>query len=141
MVSHKRDILKGLLERVTPDQLAFFKKMYFPHTDSLTIEEMCGVLEVEKVSHAITQCENTIKKNSVKEKPLYLFDMNDVLLRDGDIIDLHQTVNGENLFVVLNVQNLDIRYKSDFRKYEYDAHQLLNNKPYESEWEIIGNFF
>lgn len=138
MTGHKRDILEELLERVTPEQLAFFKKMYFPKTLHLTIKEMCASLEVEKVSNAISQCENTIKKNLLKSS---FYDVNGVLLKNGDIIDLHSTVNGENLFVVLNVNDLDIRYKSDFRKYEYDTYQLLNNQPFDVEWEIIDNFF
>lgn len=138
MTGHKRDILKGLLEKITPEQLAFFKKMYFPWLHQPTIEEMCMLLEVEKVSNAISQCENTIKKNLLKSS---FYDANRVLLKNGDIIDLHSTVNGENLFVVLNVNDLDIRYKSDFRKYEYDTYQLLNNQPFDVEWEIIDNFF
>jgi hypothetical protein len=31
-------------------------------------------------------------------------------LENGSIIDIHQTVNGENLFVMLDVKELDLRY-------------------------------
>ena len=139
MESHKRDILKGLLERVKPEQLAFFRRMYFPGQE-LTIVEMCERLEPKKLSHAIMQCENTIKDNLLKENPAF-YDKNNVLLKNGDVIDLHQTVNGHNLFVVLDIKSLDVRYKSDFRKYEYDTKSLLEDSLFGPEWEIIDNFF
>jgi len=70
-------------------------------------------------------------------------DCNNISLKNGDIIDLHQTVNGQNLFVVLNIASLDIRYFDNLdRKYEYDKESLLSTHPYsfgEVEWEIVGN--
>ena len=42
-------------------------------------------------------------------------------LRDGDIIDINQTVNGCSEFVVLTVEPIDIVYNYDrTRKYEYN---------------------
>jgi len=139
MFGHQRDILKGLLERVKPEQSAFFRRMYFPGQE-LTIVEMCEKLEPKKLSHAITQCENTIKDNLLKENPAF-YDKNNVLLKNGDVIDLHQTVNGHSLFIVLDIKNFDVRYKLDFRKYEYDVQSLLESGLFGAEWEIIDNFF
>lgn len=73
-----------------------------------------------------------------------LIDMNGRPLTDGDIIDVHQTINGQNRFLVLNVKNLDIRYEHDVnRKYEYDAQELLSKPFFEDtvSWEIIRNIF
>ena len=71
-------------------------------------------------------------------------DRNEKLLCNGDIINLHQTVNGQNVFVVLNVLDLDIRYGHDLtRKYEYDKEELLATSKLVSwvEWEIIDNIY
>jgi len=32
-----------------------------------------------------------------------IFDLNERQLKNGDVIDLHQTVNGQNLFVVFTL--------------------------------------
>lgn len=69
------------------------------------------------------------------------YDCNGLCLQDGDVIDLHQTVNGQNLFIVLSVKNLDVRYKHDFRKYEYSVGDLLKEDIWTVEWEIVDNIF
>lgn len=77
------------------------------------------------------------------------FDKNQKELKNGDIINIHQTVNGEDIFIVLNVDTLDIRYRRDLTyKYEYDKEELLTNKPLfggtlqlDIEWEIVGNIY
>jgi hypothetical protein len=74
-------------------------------------------------------------------------DKNDKTLKNGDVIDIHQTVNGQNLFVVFfNTMaletTLDIRYHHDItRKYEYDKKELLAPSKFNSEveFEIVGN--
>lgn len=69
------------------------------------------------------------------------FDKNDKILSNGDIIDIHQTVNGHNKFIVLDINNLDIRYADDIsRKYEYDKHDLLSPCKFSGDvtFEIIG---
>lgn len=70
------------------------------------------------------------------------FDINDRELKSGDIIDLHQTVNGQNLFVVLTIEPLDIRYAYDVTlKYEYNKEEMLAPSKFtgEVEWEIVNN--
>jgi hypothetical protein len=70
-----------------------------------------------------------------------IFDKNGRQLKNNDIIDLHQTVNGQCLFTVLDVNELDIRYYHDlFRKYEYDSEELFKGHPFngEVEFEIVG---
>lgn len=73
-----------------------------------------------------------------------LKDLNGNELNDGDVIDIHQTVNGQNLFIVVSVfPTLDIRYGFDImRKYEYDKQSLLSPCCYSGEvgWEIICKF-
>jgi len=69
-------------------------------------------------------------------------DKNNKELRQGDVINIHQTVNGNNIFIVLNVNPLDIRYGYNInRKYEYDKESLLAPCPFEGEtkFEIIKN--
>ena len=71
-------------------------------------------------------------------------DKNEKEITKGDIINLHQTVNGQNLFVVLNVNPLDIRYAHDLlREYEYDKVEMLAPSRFigETEWEIINNIY
>jgi len=77
-------------------------------------------------------------------------------IKNGDIIDIHQTVNGCRYFVVIDLDKLDVRYYDNNhqgigfdtwvaidRKYEYDVEELLDMKPsqfgfIESEIEVIG---
>ena len=71
-------------------------------------------------------------------------DANENKISKGDIINLHQTVNGQNLFVILSVDELDIRYAHDLlRKYEYDKSDLLSpsNLTGGVEWEIVNNIY
>jgi hypothetical protein len=66
-------------------------------------------------------------------------DADGILLKNGDIIDIHQTVNGQNEFVVMNLEPLDIRYNYDrLRDYEYDMLGLLGVQS-DSCFSIIGN--
>jgi hypothetical protein len=72
------------------------------------------------------------------------FDINERKLKNGDVIDLHQTVNGQNLFVVFTIEPLDIRYAHDVtRKYEYDKEEMLAPSRFtgEVEWEIFNNLY
>jgi ribosomal silencing factor RsfS len=70
-----------------------------------------------------------------------IFDKNEVQLKNNSIVDLHQTVNGQNLFVVLDVDTLDVRYYHDLsRKYEYDVEELFRACQFSGEvdFEIVG---
>ena len=68
------------------------------------------------------------------------FDKDYVKVSEGDIIDMHQTINGHSKFVVLSLNPLDIRYRYDTkRKYEYDQVSLLSPSFGLTEFEIIGN--
>lgn len=69
-------------------------------------------------------------------------DKNNIQLKSGDIINLHQTVNGENIFVMLDLKELDLRYGFEISySYQYDVDGLLSQQEFgiSSEWEIIGN--
>ncbi len=71
-------------------------------------------------------------------------DKNEQELFKGAIINLHQTVNGQNLFVVLSVNPLDIRYAHDLlREYEYDKKEMLAPSIFtgETDWEIINDIY
>jgi phage terminase large subunit len=72
-----------------------------------------------------------------------MVDKNEIELSDGDIIDIHQTVNGQNLFVVyINEEGeYSVTYLNG-RTYEYDVMELLENSEMfsdEKTIEIIGN--
>lgn len=72
------------------------------------------------------------------------FDINDRQLKKFDIIDIHQSVNGQSEFVVYDVENLDIRYYYDTGvQYEYDPNELLAEDKYlgTTTFEIIGNLY
>lgn len=77
-------------------------------------------------------------------------------LKNGDIINLHQTVNGEDIFIVfdgktftfdaetsvLDSDTLDIRYRRNLTyEYEYDKQELLTDNYDNIEWEIVGNIY
>ena len=71
-----------------------------------------------------------------------LKDTNDKLASIGDIFNLHQTVNGQSLFVIISLNPLDIRYAYDIsRMYEYDKEELFKPSRFtgETETEIVGN--
>lgn len=47
--------------------------------------------------------------------------------KNGDLIDINQTVNGCNTFIIFDVERKDVRYAFDLdRKYEYDVDELLS---------------
>lgn len=69
-------------------------------------------------------------------------DKNNKELVKGSIIDIHQTVNGENIFVIFNLNPLDIRYGHDISyKYQYSKEDLITPNKFtgESDFEIVGN--
>ena len=71
-------------------------------------------------------------------------DKNEIELKNGDIININQTVNGENIFIIFKLNPLEIRYGSNLNYiYEYDMDELLNPNKYsgETEFEIVGNFY
>ncbi len=75
-------------------------------------------------------------------------DKNDKVLKNGDIIDIHQTVNGCSKFVCYfdDQDPLDIRYHEEQcmdNKYEYDKFSLIDVDKCtgEPEFSIIGNAF
>lgn len=71
-------------------------------------------------------------------------DKNDKEVVNGSIIDLHQTVNGQNIFVIFDVKTLDVRYGHDLTyKYQYSAEDLFKPCQYSGEvdFEIIDNIY
>lgn len=73
------------------------------------------------------------------------FDRNNEEVINGSVINIHQTVNGQNIFVVLFSDNgLHVVYGHDLtRSYEYDKEELLKPSIFsgESDFEIIGNVY
>ena len=76
-----------------------------------------------------------------------LKDMQEKEIYEGDIIDIHQTVNGCNLFVIVwSDIGFGARYLIDrkiSREYEYDIKELLdvNIEKYEKSIEVVGNIY
>jgi hypothetical protein len=76
-----------------------------------------------------------------------MVDKNNIEFKDGDIIDIHQTVNGHNLFVVhIKESATNKEYSASYYKggqnYQYDVMGLLyNSEPFDdtNTVEIIGN--
>jgi hypothetical protein len=72
------------------------------------------------------------------------YDMHGAQVVKGSIIDINQTVNGENLFVVLDLEKQDVRYSWDLDyKYQYDVLDLLlpNKINGNVDFEIVGNIY
>ena len=86
-------------------------------------------------------------ENGNSSKPLLAvvaYDMHGVQVVKGSIIDINQTVNGENLFVVLDLEKQDVRYSWDLDyKYQYDILDLLlpNKLNGNVDFEIVGNIY
>ncbi len=71
-----------------------------------------------------------------------IVDVNGICIKNGSIFDIHQTVNGEHLFVMLDVATLDVRYACDITyKYEYSVNELFEAAIETDEpiFEIVGN--
>ena len=69
------------------------------------------------------------------------YDINRKKVKTGDVIDIHQTVNGQNKFFIFCAFPLDIRYFNDItRKYEYDKEDLLSiDDVTEEGFEIVDS--
>ena len=58
-----RDLIKEDLKECTEEQHEIFKRMYAPHNLNLDINETVEQIPNEKLQIAMSQVENTVKKN------------------------------------------------------------------------------
>jgi hypothetical protein len=75
----------------------------------------------------------------------FFVDKNGKKFYPGCVIDIHQTVNGQNKFIIMALEPLDIRlHYSPITSYWYDAFELMHYQDFlyfgESEIEIVGTY-
>lgn len=63
LIKAGKGILKSLLANCTPEQQLVFKRMYSANDLAKDINQVVEDMDVNKIDHAITQCENTVEKN------------------------------------------------------------------------------
>ena len=74
-----------------------------------------------------------------------LYDKDKKPIYDGDIIDIHQTINGYNQFVIeykdygFSTKYYNQKENKAIRWYEYDLDELFDVNESEKEIEVIGN--
>ena len=69
------------------------------------------------------------------------FDANNRKLSENDVINIKQTVNGNNLFRITSLNPLNIVYHESGLEYEYDKNDLLSPSTLNGdvEWEIVSD--
>lgn len=79
-----------------------------------------------------------IRQFSIKDK-------NNKYICEGDVININQTVNGENLFIVKynDIDGIVLLYSRSGNEYQYNKQELLDIEmgDDEKEIEVIGNIY
>jgi len=70
LIAAARLILTELVIQCSEKEQIFFKKMYSHQNSTLSITDIVDNLDPSKLDTAITQCENTIRKNAQIDKSI-----------------------------------------------------------------------
>jgi hypothetical protein len=71
LIKLAKDLLVGLLNQCSEPQQLLFKRMYYHKKLDATMEETVEQMEADKLDWAITQTEETIKKNNERLEEKY----------------------------------------------------------------------
>lgn len=91
-------ILLDLLLKCNEKERHMFKRMYAPNNLGMPINEAVNLIHDDNISHAITQCENTIFKKPI-HKNLYINerDKTQIRLFTHEVLDEHKQVIYEGI--------------------------------------------
>lgn len=146
LINLGREVLKVYLEQCTSGEIMMFRRMYCPNNLDKHIEDVVTELDPSKIDHAITQCENTLKKNN---RP-YIVTIEDIKTKYGynkDYGDDKECVCGHPYYrhfdTYEDMYPIGCKYCQCFRFEEItdENREEINNKKLSySRFEVIDKY-